>query len=258
VARFFIIGDNLLIHTLLREILRSAGHQAAGEAKHGPEALDGVLALRPELVILDVVLLRRSALSELEQLMAFDPAPTVVVCSAVLERRHAIAALRLGAKGLIAKPFDRRTVLDTVHKALGPAQLPAADLVPTPAAGRPSPPEDEADERREFVRLRDALPVVLDAGDGAPFASSTVDLSGGGMLLATGSFAVGATVQFRLYLGPGEPPIAGRARVVRVTADGQPALEFEQVHIADHERLNHYIARPTTAPQQEGRPPAPA
>jgi two-component system, chemotaxis family, chemotaxis protein CheY len=248
-ARFFVIGDNLLIKTLLGEILSGAGHRSVGESEHGAMALDRVLLTRPDLVVLDVVLLRSSALAELEQLMAFDPAPTVVVCSAILERRNAVAALHLGAKGLIAKPFNRRTVLETVHNALGPAALRESDLVPEPAAERAGVPDDE---RREFVRLTDALAVVIDVGEAAPIHASTVDLSGGGMLLATSALDVGDEVAFRLDLGIGEAPIAGRARVVRVTADGQSALEFERVHIADHERLTAYIARRATAQRLGG------
>jgi hypothetical protein len=62
------------------------------------------------------------------------------------------------------------------------------------------------------------------------------------MLLETGAFTPGATVDFRLHLSSGEAPIAGREGVVRLTEGGRPALAFEQVHVADHERLTRYIA----------------
>ena len=87
------------------------------------------------------------------------------------------------------------------------------------------------------------VPVVLQTSDGRRVETHTVDLSGGGMLLEQGSLALGATVDFQLELGPDEPPIAGRARVVRITEEGRSALAFEQVHVADHERLIEYIAR---------------
>jgi two-component system chemotaxis response regulator CheY len=254
-ARIFIIGDNLLIRTLLREILSGAGHEVIGEAQNGSEAMSGVLELRPKLVIVDVVLLRRSGLSTLEHLLKIDPALVLVVCSALLEPRNAIEALQLGAKGFILKPFDGQAVLHSVHDALSHAKgdESAVELpVATP------PPGTEAEEQRDFVRLDAALPVVLQAVDGVRLHTFTIDLSGGGILVAAGSLTPGSSVEFRLDLRLGEAPIAGRARVVRVIDDGRSALAFEQVTIADHERLIDYITNhgrtaPHRRPSQVGR-----
>jgi two-component system chemotaxis response regulator CheY len=237
-ARIFIIGDNLLIRTLLREILRDAGHEVIGEAQNGSEAMSRVLELRPKLVILDVVLLRRSGLSTLEHLLKIDPALVLVVCSALLEPRNAIGALHLGAKGFILKPFDGQAVLHSVRDALSHADGDET-AVELPLATPPS--SSGAEEQRDFVRLDAALPVALQPVDGARLDTFTIDLSGGGILVAAGSLTPGAIVEFRLDLRLGEAPVAGRARVVRVIDDGRSALAFEQVSIADHERLIDYI-----------------
>jgi two-component system, chemotaxis family, chemotaxis protein CheY len=241
-ARIFIIGDNLLIRTLLREILSNAGHQVIGEAPNGSEAMSRVLDQRPKLVILDVVLLRRSGLATLEHLLNLDPALVLVVCSALLEPRNVISALHLGAKGFILKPFDGQAVLHSVHDALSHADGDES-AVELPVA-TPPPPSLGAEEQRDFVRLDVALPVVLQAEDGTRLDTVTIDVSGGGILVAAGSLAPGASVEFRLDLCLGEAPIAGRARVVRIIDDGRSALAFEQVSIADHERLIDYITNP--------------
>jgi two-component system, chemotaxis family, chemotaxis protein CheY len=253
-ARIFTISDNLLIRTLLREILGSAGHQVVGETEHRSEAISCVRQLRPELVILDVVLLRRSGLSTLAELRMIESVKAVVVCSAVLDRRNAIAALQLGAKGFILKPFDRRTVLESVDDALSHAIADVAAVKPSSATAQSGLSRDWVDEYRDFVRVEAALPVVVQTEDRAPLDTFTFDVSGGGMLLEAVPLALGARVEFRLDLGSDEPPIAGRARVVRVTDDGRPALQFEQVHIADHERLIDYITT-TNAPHGSSQGP---
>jgi two-component system, chemotaxis family, chemotaxis protein CheY len=237
-ARILIIGENLLIRTLLREILSDAGHEVACEAQHGSVAMSRVREFRPDLAILDVVLLRRAGLAILEALLANDPVLAVVICAALLERVNAISALRLGAMGFIIKPFDRRAVLASVEGALSHA---AAVAPPAAASGSSPSAKGGVEEHRDFTRLKATLPVVVQAGDGPTLDTFTIDVSGGGMLLATGSLAPGADVEFRLYLGSGEAPIAGRARVVRITDDGEAALAFEQVHVPEHERLIEYI-----------------
>ena len=85
-ARIYIIGDNLLIRTLLREILDDAGHEVIGDSVIRPAAMSKVLELRPDMVVLDVVLLRSAGLATLRELVTLDRRLAVVVCAALLER----------------------------------------------------------------------------------------------------------------------------------------------------------------------------
>ena len=118
-ARVVIIDDSLLIRRLLREILTEAGHEVVGEAEDGLRAPVVVRELRPDLVVLDLVMPGRSGMSALQHMLLIDPSLAVVVCSASLSEARVIEALRIGAKGFIVKPFDRRQVLDAVRCAVG-------------------------------------------------------------------------------------------------------------------------------------------
>jgi two-component system chemotaxis response regulator CheY len=245
VASILIVDDNLMIRTLLREILTTGAHEVVGEACDGLEAPTFVHDLRPELVLLDLVMPGRDGLTTLNFLRMIDPNLAVIVCSASLDQAKVVRSLRLGAKGFIAKPFNRESVLaavDVVVQELdGRVRLVAAahEL-----------PATAPDEKREFVRVSASLPVAVAPAIGDAFETRTVDLSGSGMLLACGSLEMDTLVAFYLELRPGEPRVPGRARVVRVTPEGRLALQFREMSIADHERLNAYIA--------EVREPAPA
>ncbi len=241
-ARIFIIGDNLLIRTLLREVLDDAGHQVIGDAVTGPAAMSAVLELRPDVVVLDVVLLRSAELATLRELVTISRGLAVIVCAALLERGKAIAALQIGASGFIVKPFDRGTVIESVERALSRIGEAASAAELQSSTVQSTKPVGAGDEQRGFTRVPAVLPVILHAPDGRRLETHTVDLSGGGMLLEDASLPVGATVQFQLELGPDEPPVPGHARVVRITEDGHLALAFEEVPVADHERLIDYIA----------------
>jgi two-component system chemotaxis response regulator CheY len=118
VARVVIVDDNLLCRTLLRRILCDGGHDVVGEAEDGTQAPACVHELRADLVTLDLVMPGRGGLATLEHLLMVDPSLAVVVCSASLDQRRVLAALRLGAKGFVVKPFDHDTVLDAVRNAL--------------------------------------------------------------------------------------------------------------------------------------------
>jgi len=91
-------------------------------------------------------------------------------------------------------------------------------------------------QQRAYVRVTVQLPVSIET-DGGSLPTMTVDVSGGGMLLADhGRLIRGETVPFELEL-PGARPIAGTARTVRFDAEARPALEFVSIPMADRWRL---------------------
>ncbi len=247
-ARIVIVDDNLLCRSLLTEIINDGGHEVVGEAKDGLEAPGRVRDLRPDLVTLDLVMPGRGGLQTLRHLMLLDHSLPVVVCSAFLNETHVLQALRFGAKGFIVKPFSSESVLSAIESTLASmSSRRAAHAVTRPA-------DDDADARREFVRTDANLRVILEAEDRPEcfIDTFTINLSGSGMLLASGAaraagraglrLYLGTHVGFRLYLDEAQAPIDGRARVVRITEEDHMALAFEHVNVGDHERLVGYVA----------------
>jgi two-component system, chemotaxis family, chemotaxis protein CheY len=241
VSSVIIVDDNLMLRTLLREILAAGGYTVLAEAKNGIEAEVSVQLLRPEIVTLDLVMPERGGLETLPRLLAIEPSLAIVVCSASHDQRQVVEALRLGAVGYIAKPFSQESVLTSLAEGLAwAARKQPRVLSSGSAAGFLDPSTVSEDERREFVRLEVSLPVRITPVAGRVVDTVTVDVSLGGMLLAHGQLDVGSRVMFRLSLG--RTPIEGRARVVRINQGGQPAFAYERLLIADHERLTVYIA----------------
>ncbi len=81
----------------------------------------------------------------------------VIVCSAWLTEPRVTTALRLGANGFLAKPFDRSTLLGVLDAVLTEA---GADRHRSQTARSPTLTETETetgDERREFDRVAAAV-----------------------------------------------------------------------------------------------------
>ncbi|MHB8532161.1 MAG: PilZ domain-containing protein [Solirubrobacteraceae bacterium] len=98
-------------------------------------------------------------------------------------------------------------------------------------------------QEREYVRIKSSRPaLVYSARDRNQVQSFTVDVSGGGLLLAgPDTLQVGEQVQFRLTLTPGMLPISGTGRVVRGDGDGRWAIEFEKISDLDRRRLVRFV-----------------
>ncbi len=106
-----------------------------------------------------------------------------------------------------------------------------------------APRSVEVLQEREYVRIRSARPVlVYSAREGLRIQSFTVDVSGGGLLLAgPDTLAVGEELTFQLTLTPGVTPVSGKGRVVRVDPQGRRAVEFESISDLDRRRLVRFI-----------------
>jgi PilZ domain len=106
-----------------------------------------------------------------------------------------------------------------------------------------APRSVEVLQEREYVRINAARPVLVYAGRDMPeIQSYTVDLSGGGFLLAgPDTLQVGDEVSFQLSLTADAQPIGGSAKVVRVDRQGRRAVAFHRISDLDRRRLVRFI-----------------
>jgi len=109
-------------------------------------------------------------------------------------------------------------------------------------------------QEREYVRIKSARPaLVYGLPDQIPVQSYTVDLSGGGFLLAgPDSLRIGDEVQFQLTLTPGVLLISGTGKVVRVDNRGRRAVAFESITELDRRRLIRFIFECQRTERQRG------
>jgi DNA-binding response OmpR family regulator len=108
-----IVDDDRVIRMVVRDALLSAGYEVV-EAADAPTGIDQALELRPDLIILDVMLPRVDGLAMLADLRERKVESNVLVFSAT-GSRNAERAHELGASGYLSKPFDLEELLDRVR-----------------------------------------------------------------------------------------------------------------------------------------------
>lgn len=148
------------------------------------------------------------------------------------------------------KPFTAKDLDGLVLEYAGPRgriRLRGTAIVENPAEPDllriEGPRSVEVLQEREYVRIQSARPVVVYAGgDRQQVQSYTVDLSGGGLLLAgPDTLKIGDEVRFQLTITPGVTPITGSGRVVRTDSRGRRAVVFEDISDLDRRRLVRFI-----------------
>lgn len=113
-----IVDDALFMRTMLRDIFVEAGWQIVAEAESGEQAINDYRLYQPDIVTMDVVMPEMSGIDALRQILSFDSAARIVVCSALGQKHLIIDALQAGAKDFIVKPFKTEQVLEVVERVI--------------------------------------------------------------------------------------------------------------------------------------------
>jgi DNA-binding NarL/FixJ family response regulator len=92
--------------------------QVCGEAGSAPEALQGIEAAKPDLVVTDITLKNSHGLELIKNLSAINPQLPILVLSMHEESHFAERVLRAGAKGYITKEQATTKVLVAIRAVL--------------------------------------------------------------------------------------------------------------------------------------------
>jgi DNA-binding NarL/FixJ family response regulator len=98
-----IVDDHAAFRASARALLRAGGFDVVGEAADGAEAVAAVVALRPEIVLLDIQLPDLDGLTVAEQLAAAPDPPAVVLISSRDATAYGPRLQAIPARGFIPK-----------------------------------------------------------------------------------------------------------------------------------------------------------
>jgi len=118
--RVYIVDDHTMFREGLRQLIeREAGLTVCGDAPDAADALRGIRASKPDVVIVDISLAGASGLDLIKAIKAeFEDLPVLVV-SMHDESLYAERALRSGAMGYVMKHEPAKTVKAAIQKVLG-------------------------------------------------------------------------------------------------------------------------------------------
>jgi two-component system KDP operon response regulator KdpE len=139
-TRILIVDDEPQLLRALVLNLRNRGYDVA-TATSGRDAIEQVVGLPPDVVVLDLGLPDRDGLAVIGELRSREPALPIVVLSDRTGSHDKVAALDLGAIDYVTKPFDMNELIARLRAVHGePAQeLPRARSWSDPTRSTSSP-----------------------------------------------------------------------------------------------------------------------
>lgn len=114
-AKILLIDDNDVTREVLRVILRSEGYNVVGEATDGGTGLEMAVKLRPDLILLDIVMPKISGTEILPRIRELLPDARVLMVTANKDQETINEVVKTGIHGYILKPFNAQKIIGTVE-----------------------------------------------------------------------------------------------------------------------------------------------
>ena len=102
--RVMVVDDHPIMRTALSDLLEESGRfVVVGQAGDGEEALRIAEELKPDVVVMDVIMPRKNGIDACQEIMVLLPETRVIVLTAATEEDAVIDAVAAGATGYLQK-----------------------------------------------------------------------------------------------------------------------------------------------------------
>lgn len=156
--RLLIADDHVIVREGLRMFLTEEDIEVVGEAANGVEAVALAAALKPDVVLMDLVMPELDGIQATQRIREVSPDTRILILTSFADDRNVHEAIRAGALGYLLKDVLKPELLRAIQAALQnrPTLHPEAQRllmrqVASPAD--PSPLQDLTERERDVLRL---------------------------------------------------------------------------------------------------------
>ncbi len=123
-----IVDDSAFMRFHLRRMMDSFDNVIATEAANGTEAIREYGRLRPDIVLMDIVMPGLEGVETVRKICDTDPGARVIMISSVSYKEKVADAMAAGAKCFIPKPVTTDQLRKAIEDVLSP-ETPAQELL---------------------------------------------------------------------------------------------------------------------------------
>lgn len=112
--KIFVADDHSLFRDGIISLLEAGGHEVIGQAGDGAAAVERVLMLRPDLVLLDINMPVMNGIEALKAIKASLPEIKIVMLTVSEEDTFLLSAIKAGADGYLLKHLNANEFLQSL------------------------------------------------------------------------------------------------------------------------------------------------
>lgn len=218
--RALIVDDEPAMCELIQSVLNSAGIDSLALTK-SEEAAGPLKKEKFDVVFLDMCMPAPDGIKVARQIRSggINQKTPIIMTSEDQNLSAVSQGFEAGASFFLYKPVDRGNLVRLVRATRGTIEY----------------------DRRRFRRIDVQSKVILKAGEGE-VEGQTVNISLGGILAKCSRvFPEGSSLQFRLFLEPGNKTVSGSGTIMNTRDGNLMGMQFERLAPAEIEKLQEFL-----------------
>jgi DNA-binding NarL/FixJ family response regulator len=203
VCKVLVVDDHGIVREGLVAMLRTQDCiEVLGTAATGHEAILAARRLRPDIVLMDLVLPDMNGIDATERILELLPLTRVIILSARQTIEHVYRALRAGALGYVIKDASPEELARAIHTVADGGQFLSPQVTPSIVDGAHCYSLPQSPMERLSKRERDVLHQIVAGGSSASIAQQlslsrkTIDTYRGRLMTKLGVSNRSALIRF--------------------------------------------------------------
>ncbi len=114
--RVFVADDHPIVREGLRAVIQARSDMSiVGEARDGEEAVRKVLELRPDVILMDLIMPGKNGIEAIRDIRKAIPTACLLVLTSFVEDEQVFAAIKAGALGYILKDSTPQELIEAIR-----------------------------------------------------------------------------------------------------------------------------------------------
>ncbi len=113
--KVLVVDDSLIIRKKVTKLVEKLGHEVVHGAKNGQEAIEQYIALKPDLVTMDITMPDMNGIEAVEHIIKDDSEAKIIMVTSHGQEDMVIKSIKAGAVGYMLKPVTQ----DKLATAIG-------------------------------------------------------------------------------------------------------------------------------------------
>lgn len=115
--RVFVVDDHAIVRDGIHSLLATEPDiEFVGEAANGTDAVSKVRNLRPDVILMDLVMPELDGVGAIHQIMAFQPEARILVLTSFSADDKVFPAIKAGALGYLLKDTSSEDLMRAIHQ----------------------------------------------------------------------------------------------------------------------------------------------
>jgi two-component system chemotaxis response regulator CheY len=116
-GKILIVDDLALVRIIIKNIVEEYGYTVVGEASNGQEAIVAYEELKPDLVIMDIIMPKMDGIDAATIIIEKHKNARIIMCSAMNNASIVLESIKAGARDFVSKPLSSLGLINAVVRS---------------------------------------------------------------------------------------------------------------------------------------------